>query len=174
VHQQNIKMTSELPPDKILTAASLTAKAFLNSPSYMHLFPDESTREQYLIHLFRCNFWLLQKKDKKTIRTLIDESGVMKCCFILASGGEQSQYSTWDKVRAGIFWFAIKVGYATTQRLLFMSDYFDEKEREVAKKFAKNQPFLSLQRMGVHPDFQGQGIGTKMLKSMFAGMTTFG
>ena len=72
--------------------------------------------------------------------------------------------SFWRILRSGAFLAAVKMGSEIGGRIQNLFKVIDEDRKENMK----DRPYLYLQIIGVLPEFQGQGLGGKLLKPMFA------
>jgi GNAT superfamily N-acetyltransferase len=152
-------MTGKSMNDLLKEATHLASSAFINTLSYQEIFRVEIVEDRFrhLSYLYYRNFTLISWVCPEGIHAFYDKNGSLEVFFMLLPS--TIQISLWQKLQAGLLMVAFNSGWDAFTRLLKVADYFEEKEKEIMK----DRPYLSLQRMVVHPDKQGQGLGTKHL-----------
>jgi len=152
-------------------AASLAAAALVNSPPYEYVFEalDESARLKALTWLFEVN-----------IRLRLD-SGAARCAYAQQAGGRaemvcffmmlppnSGEIDTWAMVANGILSFPFRFGFQAFWRLLEVKARHDHLDRNFLEARSSNCPFCRLERMVVHPSWQGKGTGSRLLGNAIA------
>jgi GNAT superfamily N-acetyltransferase len=158
-------------------AAGLAAAAFVNSPAYAYIFEalDESARLKALTWLFEVN-----------IRLRLD-SGAARCAYAQQAGGRaemvcffmmlppnSEEIGTWAMVANGILGFPFRFGFQAFWRLLEVKARHDHLEHTFLEARSSNRPFCRLERMVVHPSWQGKGVGSRILGNAIAEATSKG
>lgn len=160
---------SVLPAQAIDQAAKVMAEAFANSPSYTFIFRGTvEHRRGALEWLFRRNLGLIHIRCPDAFRGMLDKDGQVIACFLWTPSSHK-KLSTWDMLKAGLWQMPFLFGISTVQRLLTIMDNFEETEKDAFPK--DENDFIMLERMAVHPDFQGRGLGSKCLKSVLSEAT---
>lgn len=164
-----------LPPDRIREAAELAATAFHDSPIYIAICGDAKTtsdattdvndgslcfRQRFLRWLFELNFRL--RLGTSANRAIFDDDGKLLVFFMFVAP-DIADVGLWDMIRVGILMAPFKFGLGVVQRLLYIKDKFEHIERELMDAHG-NEPMFRLERMVVHPDMQGKGLGSRALK----------
>ena len=151
--------TGILKYEKIKEASQVTAKAFINSVAYERIFEgDESWRLTELSNMFEINFNIVNNKAPESLQGFY-QSGEIVCFYMLVSSGKSST-SLLEMLRFGLIWLPFRIGIAATTRLLSSLSWHEEQEKDIMNG---RKEYLVLQRMIVHPDYQGRGIGKKCL-----------
>ena len=112
-------LLQSLPHSRRRDAAVLAARAFCNSPAYVHILRgDRVFRLEALAWLFERNIALVQHASPLTDPTfsLFSTSGSLLSFFWLLPAA--SPISLWSKLRAGLLWFPFLFGTAPFIRLL--------------------------------------------------------
>jgi GNAT superfamily N-acetyltransferase len=158
-----------LPRSRRRDAAVLLARAFCDSPVYVHMLRgDRVFRLEALVWLFERNIALVQDESAlDPTDCLFASNDSIVCCFWLLPIG--STVSLWAKLRAGLLWFPLLFGVAPFMRLLSIGSQFDATTRLVAQKnitsVADREKTVVLERMAVHPSLHGRGLGSACLCS---------
>ncbi|MHA1979163.1 MAG: GNAT family N-acetyltransferase [Candidatus Hodarchaeales archaeon] len=142
----------------IETACQVLGRAFHNDPAWIYVIPDETERKKKLPAVFEFVVRYSLKygevyaptKNLEGIAAWVTHTTVEK--------------SLWRILRSGAYRAAFKIGNKLGKKIDELFDPIDEDRREHMKERA----YLYLQIIGVLPEFQGQGFGGKLLKSMFA------
>lgn len=145
---------------KIKESSRLAAKSLLHTSSYESIYygMNDEQREKELIWLFERNILLISNKNPSCLNFFYDENNNLICFFILILSTE-SKISLCEKISVGLLLLPFHLGINTFLRLLEISDWIDEQMLSVVG----DRLHLSLQRMVVASDLQGQGVGTKYL-----------
>jgi len=142
-------------------AAKLGAEAFLDSPSYIAMLPDDSgLRRSFLEFLFERNYWLRLDSNACCCTFNGDE---LVAFIMLAKPGIRN-VSMVDMLRVGMLRIPFQFGFLTIFRLLRMKEWFETRQEDVLSKLGKtSNDIVHLERMSVLPKYQGKGIGTMSL-----------
>mmetsp|Transcript_48488 Transcript_48488/g.71877 ORF Transcript_48488/g.71877 Transcript_48488/m.71877 type:complete len:229 (+) Transcript_48488:283-969(+) len=163
---------SVLPADSINEAAKVMALAFSDSPAYNFIFQgDLAYRRAALEWVFVRNLSLIHCRNPSAFRGVVDrKADTIMACFLWIPSCD-SKLSTWDLVVTAGFWMIpFKFGLSTLKRLLQVIDN-ENKAKVFFSNSEESDPYVVLERMAVHPDFQGKGLGTKCLRSMISKIT---
>jgi ribosomal protein S18 acetylase RimI-like enzyme len=172
--------------------AHVMAQAFVHSPVYVYMFQDckdETERKEALAWLFRKNLAAVLEYSPNALRGILSDADHIRneenngntakviCCFMWVPS-PLPPMTLWTLTRAGFWQFPFKFGWKTTQRLFKVLDAVgkdhEQQEKTVAeskndngiKVVSNSKQFVSLERMAVHPECQGQGYGSKALKQL--------
>ena len=177
----NVTPLQELPYEKIDEAAALAADAFIRSPGYCYIFEGLSVaqRRRALKWLFVKNFTV--RHGSGVARCAFAEGGEMACFFMIQTP-ESGEVGAWTMLRHGILDAVPRFGLRPFFRLLEVKGYHERLERAfVADQRKQQEAFLkslgntelpgffddehwcSVERMVVHPDWQGRGVGSQCL-----------
>lgn len=163
-------LLQSLPHSRRRDAAVLAARAFCNSPAYVHILRgDRVFRLEALVWLFERNIALVQRASPLSDPTfcLFSTSGSLLSFFWLLPTA--SPISLSSKVRAGLLWFPFLFGFPPFIRLLTMGGEIDKTTHDVLLKnipsASERRRALILERMVVEPGLQGRGVGSSCLKS---------
>lgn len=151
---------SEITPELIDAAALITAKSFLDSPAYVALFNvDKEQRFEILKTFFKMNIEIMRGAGAKNATRCLrnpDDNSVL-CSFMLANTRHSPNI-------VSLFWKMViplfrKVGIVPTMKAMWIGMKVDKQLDEIME----GREFIILERMVVHPDCQGKGIGSKCL-----------
>jgi GNAT superfamily N-acetyltransferase len=142
-------------------AAKLGAEAFLDSPGYMAMLPDDTDlRRSFLEFLFERNYWLRLESNACCCTFNGDEL----VGFIMLVKPGIRNVSLLDMLRVGMLKVPFQFGFLTIFRLLRLKDWHETREGEVLSRLGKtNNDIVHLERMSILPKYQGKGIGTTSL-----------
>lgn len=165
--------------------ANVMAEAFADSPAYSYIF--QKTRKDRVaalewLFIRNLNLTVVTKQCPSALRGIRNlETGKVACCFLWCPT-EYSNLTMWEMVCAGMWLVPFKFGYATLSRLLDVMEKMEyatgkvkeeEKVQEEGNSSNDNKENVSkppiriiLNRMVVHPTWQGQGLGSKALKAV--------
>ncbi len=135
-------------------AADTLAKAFMKDPLSGWFFQDENTRYDYLLDyfIFRVSYGL---KYGEVYSTSENFEGVA-----MWVSGEKAEMTFWRGLRCG----GMKLYSMGREKMsnLFLIGHFTT---EFRNKLIQ-PPYYQLSPIGVKPEFQGKGFGSKLLKPM--------
>jgi GNAT superfamily N-acetyltransferase len=138
-------------------AATVMAHAFIDSPTYRQIYRgDQAHREAALFWLFERNIRAVQKKITNALRGILVDDKVVATFLLVPTS---CKFSTWEMVTAGLLWIPFKFGFATFQRLMETIDFMDSHEH-LPKEDKRCSGRVTLERMTVLPDWQGQSLGS--------------
>lgn len=163
--------------DQVEEAAELIADAFLDWPTYCHIYQEleDEDRREALVWLFTKNLMLQLHNETSTSGmarcAFVRKPGhppKMICFFLLATPDMDNYISGWTILKTGILWFPLKFGFRSFSRLL----QADKKVKELKRRFLQSQGenlqnrnrYCTLERMTVHPSMQGRGVGSHFLR----------
>jgi GNAT superfamily N-acetyltransferase len=152
--------------DDIPKAALVCAKAMISTPSWADIYPidgaDHSWRVKALYKLFSRNFYLMHAKNPKVLKCAYDRSDPhhpRMICFFMFPESTIAYVTLWDKIKYGLLLIPFESGFDATLRLLKASSYFEDQFHH----FMGDRSYIELQRMVVHPAYQGKGVGSHCL-----------
>jgi len=145
----------------VARVADILAHAFEEDAAYRYLMPDLQTRLAGLRDFFERNGTL--HLAHRCISLMVDaDDRVLATVTVRPPGGVG--INTLRMVRLGLLPFALAHGVGAVKRLFWLRDTYDALEREAAL----GAPHLYVHMMAVHPRFQGQGLGGRMLMAALA------
>lgn len=142
----------------VKTACRVLGAAFQDDPAWIHVIPDETKRKKKLPTVFE--YVISYSLKYGTIYAPTENlEGV-------AAWAPHTTVdpSLWRLLRSGAFRAAIKMGREIGSKIEKLFKQIDKDRRE----HMKDRSYLYLQVIGVLPKFQGQGLGGRLLKPMFA------
>ena len=154
-------MLSALREDQIVPVAALLADAFEDNAAYGFLFPDLASRKTRLADFFarnlrthlpyRCTYvWVPEPDRIAATVTLRPPGGV--------------PVSIWTMIRRGLVPFAVSNGWGAVRRLFYLIEHTDRIDKEATS----GRVHWHVHMMAVRPDRQSAGIGTRLLREVFA------
>ena len=140
----------------ISKASRVLAEAFQDDPIWIHLIPGEELRREklQLVFAFIIRYSLHYGEIYSPTEAI---EGV--AIWIPDKYVEQT---FWRVLRSGALLLGFKIGNDLGKSLSNTLDPIDTDRKENIKP-----PYMYLQAIGVSPKFQGQGLGSKLLRSMF-------
>ncbi len=155
--------TVPLPRPALPYAAGVLARAFFHNPLYMYFLPEERQRRLKAPIIFGTELHLAWRHG--TILTT--PPGIAG--IIIWQAPPLPRLAGWDILRSGAAWLPLRLGPGPIARLWrFMSHSREVRRRRAPEKHA----YLEL--LGVEPARQGQGIGTRLVRSGLAQLDTAG
>ena len=157
----------DVPLELVEDVSNTTAQAYMESPAYKWVFPEDSARLIQMTVLFRAYYHIvLGRPDKHATRCFVieekDQHGqpvkTVVCSFLLLNA--KYPPTLWEMIRNGLLRLPFIYGMKTTLTLLKLGSDLDRDIEEVAK----GRECMKLERMIVNPRFQGQGYGSKCLR----------
>ena len=180
----------ELPKERVGEAAELAAAAFLHSPGYCYIFEGfaEEERRAALTWLFEKNFAIRRGSGVARCAFATEmgaAAGILEAdmvCFFMLQTPSSGNIGALTMLRHGILDAVPRFGLRPFFRLLEVKGYHERLERAfVADQRKQQEAFLkslgntelpgffddehwcSVERMVVHPDWQGRGVGSQCL-----------
>mmetsp|Transcript_116301 Transcript_116301/g.353783 ORF Transcript_116301/g.353783 Transcript_116301/m.353783 type:complete len:225 (-) Transcript_116301:29-703(-) len=158
---------TELRPEDLDLAASLAARAFVDSPPYRYACSDRidaAHRERFLHFLFLGNFALGARHGCFHCAYTGDEASGDRelVCFLMLvpEGSGPRNPSLCDILRMGILGSTVRFGLRPTLALVRITMWVEQLEEEVLQ----GRPVVRLEAMTVPPLRQGCGIGSRALR----------
>ncbi len=105
---------------------------------------------------------MIQQKDPSVLKCGYDRSDPdhpKLICFFMCAHSQYSASSFFEKVAAGLLWIPFSAGLSATSRLLSVAEFGET----IIGAIMGGRPHIELQRMVVHPDYQGKRIGSTLL-----------
>jgi hypothetical protein len=136
-------------------AAETISYAFMEDPLSIFFFPDESTRYQNLLIYFhvRINYGI---RFGEVYATSNNFEGVVSWI-----PDKKSHITFWRGMITGGMKLYTKFGRSKVTRMFEVGDYTTHFRESVAKL-----PYIQLSPIGVHPEEQGKGFGSKLIEPM--------
>lgn len=155
----------------VAEAASFAAAALVHSPSYSYIFEglDVSARLEALTWLFEVNIRL--RLDSGAARCAYAQQAGCRAemvCFFMLLPPNSEEIGTWAMVESGILSFPLRFGFQALWRLLEVKARHDRLERAFLEAGRSSRPVCRLERMVVHPSWQGKGVGRRILGAAIA------
>ncbi|MEM9151544.1 MAG: GNAT family N-acetyltransferase [Cyanobacteria bacterium P01_F01_bin.3] len=156
MHRVNVL---QLQPSQIDTASKIAANAFMADPVFSYLTPDDPKLK------FQALTWLMSRLIYYCMQyghtyTTSDLKGI---AVWLPPSGEFSS-SLFQQLKLALqlelYKLPVKVGWKRLKRWRHVFQTIDRTQRQDMGKSS----YWELGLMAVHPDSQGQGIGTQLLK----------
>lgn len=135
--------------------AALTV-AFMDDPEYRELLPDRAVRERCLETLWRAALRYVHRYGEGF--TTVSVEGV---ALWLAPGGTTT--TAWRSLRAGLPLAIIKLPRRALRHFLAVMTHLDRLHKELVP-----EPHWYLWALGVRPEHQGHGIGTRLIEPVLA------
>jgi len=142
-----------LESSRYAETGSMLARAFDADPAWCFVYPDPARRPAQLA-------WLFEHWSRVM--------GPLGACFIGSRGegaamwfppGKGPRVSSWSCIRAGFGAIPFKLGLGGIRRALILQADIEVHWAEVPQ-----QPCWMLDVLGVHPDFQRQGVGAALIR----------
>ena len=146
---------SLLRKKEIRNAVETLASAFMKDPLCCWLFEEESSRYQYLqeYFLFRVRYGYKFGEIHKTSKKF---EGIA-----IWLPGDEAEVTYRRGLRTGGFRFIFKMGFEKMKKLTIASDYVADIRNSIIQP-----PYTELSPIGVKPEYQGKGFGSKLLRPM--------
>lgn len=147
------KAITLLSPDRLHNATETMSKAFHEDPLWQYIFPDEQRRQRVLVHFFKALLTLgISKQQTYGIGTL--PAGVATWSIPNQPQSLPSLAAITRFLRLAFSQFAIAA--------IKVRNVFAQFER--MQKVYAPEPHYYLQTIGVRPDFQGQGLASRLIR----------
>ena len=172
----------ELPAECIHDAAVLAANAMVDNSIYVTMChgpnydgknnnnndnDDRMFRKQFLTWLFERNFRLRlgTSVNRAVFENSSSDDGKKKklLAFFMFVSPDVPNVGLLDMLREGFLLVPIKFGFGVMKRLLSIKDEYERIEHAVMDKHGITSLY-KLERMVVHPSYQGKGVGSKALQ----------
>lgn len=149
-----------LPPESLREASRLAAAAFETSPPYVALCGDcdRAWRLQFLQWFFERNFRI---RAAGPVNRAVFRDGRLVAFFMFVTPNVPD-IGLLDMLRTGLLQAPFLFGPGVVKRLLSLKAEYERVEQEIIAAHG-NAPVCRLERMVVHPDAQGMGIGSYAL-----------
>ncbi len=136
-------------------AADTLAKAFMNDPLSCWFFEDEETRYSYLLDYFnfRVSYGM---RYGEVYATSYRYEGIA-----IWLPGEKAEVTNWRGMRSGGMKLYNKISSDIMTQFNQVGHYTTEFRNNLIQP-----PYYQLSPIGVKPEFQGKGFGSKLLKPM--------
>jgi ribosomal protein S18 acetylase RimI-like enzyme len=154
----NLKELYKIQKKDVEIACQVLGRAFYYDPLWIYLIPDENERKEKLPSVFEYAVRYSLKYGEAYAPT---ENLEGIAVWVPHTTVEKS---IWRIFRSGAFRAALKMGSEIGKRIEKVFDQVDKDRRE----YMKDKSYLYLEAIGVLPEFQGQGLGGRLLKLMFA------
>mmetsp|Transcript_14484 Transcript_14484/g.16922 ORF Transcript_14484/g.16922 Transcript_14484/m.16922 type:complete len:254 (-) Transcript_14484:1147-1908(-) len=156
-----------LPPVMENAAAKMLSESFLNSPAYLCIFKGSAEQR-------RANLEWLFSKNISVLRSLTqgNNKDIQLWCMLSKENSKISvksfvmlihcnrKFSSWDYIWNGFLMAPIQIGSANVKRLFKVADWIEKVEGKVRN----GRECMILNRAAVDKRFQGQGIGSKLIR----------
>jgi ribosomal protein S18 acetylase RimI-like enzyme len=152
---------SALRESQIVPVASLLGDAFVDNAAYGFLFPELSSRKEKLADFFARN--LRTHLPYRCTYVWAPEPGNVEATVTVRPPGGVP-VSLWTMFRRGLVPFALMNGWGAVRRLFYLIEHTDRIDRETTG----GREHWHVHMMAVRPDRQGAGIGTRLLREVFA------
>ena len=172
----------ELPAECIHDAAVLAANAMVDNSIYVTMChgpnydgknnnnndnDDRMFRKQFLTWLFERNFRLRlgTSVNRAVFENSSSDDGKKKklLAFFMFVSPDVPNVGLLDMLREGFLLAPIKFGFGVMKRLLSIKDEYERIEHAILDKHGITSLY-KLERMVVHPSYQGKGVGSKALQ----------
>uniref|UniRef100_A0A7S0ZJ82 N-acetyltransferase domain-containing protein n=1 Tax=Timspurckia oligopyrenoides TaxID=708627 RepID=A0A7S0ZJ82_9RHOD len=156
-----------LNADFVPECARVMALGFCDSPSYNYIFRGtKEYRVQALEWTFARNILMVLDKCQSALRGMLNSNGEVICCFLWIPAA-LADSSLWEMIKAGVWLMPFKFGVSTVSRLLNIIDQMERNsDGNSQTAHGSRRDALKLERMVVRPDYQGQGVGSRALRSV--------
>jgi GNAT superfamily N-acetyltransferase len=152
---------SSLREDQIAPVAELLADAFVDNAAYGFLFPDLASRKRRLADFFQRNL-RTHLPYRCTYVWLPEPDNVVATVTLRPPGGVP--VSLWTMIRRGLVPFAVGNGWGAVRRLFYLIEHTERIDKEASG----GRVHWHVHMMAVRPDRQGAGVGTRLLREVFA------
>jgi ribosomal protein S18 acetylase RimI-like enzyme len=153
-----LSMLASLSEHQVLPVAALLADAFVDNAAYSFLFPDVARRRELLADFFARNLQT-HLPHRCTYVWTPEPERVLATVTVRPPGGIPISLAT--MIRRGLLPFAVKNGVNAVRRLFYLIEHTDRIDTEATG----GRSHFHLHMMAVHPEHQGAGIGTALLRA---------
>jgi GNAT superfamily N-acetyltransferase len=154
-----------LQESEIEEAADMTALAFMISPGYHYIFEglNDSERHTALKWLFSRNISLRLPWARCACAWDDSQKKEVMVCFFMLQPPDAGEISVWAMLMNGILIMPFLFGLKSFRRLLEVKNHHDEIDRLAQSTHGLTGQYCTLERMVVHPKWQGKGVGSRCL-----------
>ncbi len=142
---------ADIPP-----AVQCLKDAFRDDPLWTVVFKDDPDKDKSLSGFFTCPL-LYGMKFGTAYATSRDIEGVAAWV-----PGRYADMTMWRMLRCGALAYGAKMGRSTVRNLSIVSNKLGSDR----KRLMKNKPYTYLTIIGVSPEAQGKGLGTKLMNTL--------
>eukprot|EP00511_Aplanochytrium_stocchinoi_P010536 CAMPEP_0204869498 /NCGR_PEP_ID=MMETSP1348-20121228/29917_1 /ASSEMBLY_ACC=CAM_ASM_000700 /TAXON_ID=215587 /ORGANISM="Aplanochytrium stocchinoi, Strain GSBS06" /LENGTH=267 /DNA_ID=CAMNT_0052022891 /DNA_START=58 /DNA_END=858 /DNA_ORIENTATION=- len=156
-----------LPRSLRNNATEILAESFLHSPAYTSIFREsEEERRKALNWLFAKNIDALQSKADESngdiqlwCKLNKFETSIDMVAFTMLVHCEHD-FTTWEYIQNGFLLAPFRFGMSKIRIMFQVDEWIKEREKQVRN----GRECMILNRMAVHRDYQGKGIGSSFLQ----------
>ncbi|KAL9643699.1 hypothetical protein ABK040_016147 [Willaertia magna] len=150
----------------------LAAKAFFNDPGFNYMFEKYSNKNEkkleMMTYFWERYLWRSVHYNEQSF-IAIDESNNSKIIGLACpSYPTDPTPNLWSDLRAGLLMFPVKIGLKTTNKILKTDNVITALEKKEAwgKLGLKKETTVKVEQVAVHPEYQGKGIGSMLMKHL--------
>jgi ribosomal protein S18 acetylase RimI-like enzyme len=137
-------------------ASMVLSEAFQDDPAWSHIAPDEKVRKEKLPIVFEFSIrYALHYGEVYSPTKAIEGVAIW-------TRGRYATQTFWRVLRSGAIISALKMGSDIGKRI---SSFFEPVDAD--REANITQPYMYLVAVGISPEKQGQGLGSKLLRPMF-------
>ena len=137
-------------------AVACLKDAFKNDPVWNAVFADDPNKDEALSAFYSCPILYGLKYGK----VYADSENINGVAVWLPK--KYANMGFWGMLRSGALKFGTKMDQTTMKKMSFISKQLGKNR----KKLMGNSHYYYLMIIGVHSDFQGKGIGSKLLDAI--------
>lgn len=145
----------ELPLEQQDEATAVISEALMIEPGYVHLFPDEDERRLVLQSHMAANIDTATRRGKVWVG--LEGKKVLVVAIWLAPG----EYPLDSQEAQRVEHYSANLQSLGSDKLMQLNEY----DLNCVRYFP-DSPCWYLQALGVHPDSQGNGAGSKLMRYM--------
>ncbi|KAL9653658.1 hypothetical protein ABK040_009135 [Willaertia magna] len=150
----------------------LAAKAFFNDPGFIYIFEvfeqNEDKKLKKLTYFWQRYLWRSVYYNKNSYIAIDEDNNNKIVGLVCPIYPTDPTPNLWSDLRAGIALFPLKLGMKTTKRILRTEHVITDLEnKEVwGRLAAKKGTSVKVEQVAVHPEYQGKGIGSRLMKHL--------
>lgn len=141
----------------VAATAGMLAHAFEVDAGYCYLMPDQATRTDGLREFFAGNLRIHLAHHCTHVMLSAEQQVVATVTLRPPTGIHISKRTM---LRHGLLPFALAHGVGAVKRLFWLKQTYEGLEAEAAQR----SPHWYVHMMAVHPDHQGKGLGSQVLR----------